>query len=100
MDYYDDTLTPAPPVGGRQGVGPTPYPFNDYADVQPRAPRGHAEGVGDTPYPVQAAEVQPRMTRYDGQMDLNRGKPKPGSFRGTSSPHAGELMDGGASWPL
>lgn len=99
-DYYDETLNPAPPVGGREGVGPTPYPFNDYADVVPPAPKGHGEGVGESPYPIQAAEVLPKMDRIDGQMDLNRGRPKPGSFRGTSSPDGWQFNDGGADWPL
>ncbi len=99
-DYYDDTLNPPPPVGGKEGVGPSPYPFNDYADVAPPAPTGHAEGVGDSPYPIGDSGVQPKMDRITGEMDIRRGQPKPGSERHTSSPNAGDLMDGGAAWPL
>lgn len=80
-DYYDSTLSPAPPVGGQQGVGDTPYPFNDYADVAPRAPHGSAEHVGDSPYPETSTEPLPKTDRHDGHMDLHRGQAKPGSFK-------------------
>lgn len=48
--YYDETLTPAPPVGVAETVGDSPYPFNDTADLIPRAPHGDDGYVGTSPF--------------------------------------------------
>ena len=87
-DYWDETLTPAPPCGGTSGVGQSPYPFNDVADVAPKAPRGHAEGVGDSPYSSGNwnTEVAPEAGKHDNKdFDMHRdggliAPCKPGSF--------------------
>jgi len=79
MSYWDSTLTPAPPQGVAEGVGESPYPFNDIADVQPDAPR-----LGD--YPT-GWDTEPILTadRHDNEdFDVHRsgliGPAKPGSF--------------------
>ena len=84
-DYYDSTLTPAPPYGLKEGVGETPYPFNDTADVHPQAPRGKAEGVGDSPYPNMSTEPFIPAGRHTNEdFDCHRsgleGPEKPGPF--------------------
>ena len=87
MSYWDSTLTPAPPYGVAEGMGQTPYPFNDIADVAPPAGRGHADGMGDSPYSSGTWDTEPILyeTRNDNaDFDVHRsgliGPAKPGSF--------------------
>lgn len=89
MDYWDDTLSPAPPTGGKEGVGDTPYGANNYADVAPRAPHGTVEHVGDPVPSNWHTEVHPSTDRHDGYMEIHRGQPKPGSFKSGSNPNKG-----------
>jgi hypothetical protein len=89
-DYWDETLTPAPPCGGTSGVGETPYPLPGDADVLPKAPRGSAEGVGDSPYGEGRTDTEvllPAGRHENTDFDMHRGSgliadEKPGAFGG------------------
>lgn len=87
-NYYDETLTPAAGKGVYCGLGETPYPFNDIADVEPKAGLGHASGLGDCPFSAGTWDTEPlpAAPRSDGAMDEHHGPgiispSKPGSFK-------------------
>jgi hypothetical protein len=87
VSYYDETLTPAAGKGVYCGLGETPYPFNDIADVEPKAGLGSASGLGDSPFGA-SWDTQPLMVteKHTGEMDEHHGPgiispSKPGSFK-------------------
>jgi len=88
MSYWDETLTPAPPCGVGEGVGESPYPFNDIADVHPAPPSGAKDGLGDSPFTTGNWNTETFIAagRHDNMdFDMHRGsgiegQPKPGSF--------------------
>ena len=75
--------------GGRgvgDGMGETPYPFNDIADVEPHGDRGGC--MGTSPYDSKGSDTDPILyaDRHDNE-DFNEhrsgliGPAKPGSFK-------------------